>query len=64
MSTFDVDDEAAKLATCEHMYHKICLQLWLSKSSICPMCSSSTGLLERSNSFLSNQRMIKRETLL
>ena len=66
MSSLDVDDEAAGLVSCEHMFHKNCIQLWLKKSSNCPKCSNSTQLLERSNSILSNhnQRMLKRETLL
>ncbi|RAR09454.1 ring finger domain-containing protein [Stemphylium lycopersici] len=36
---FEVDDEARKLVKCEHMFHKICIDQWLTTGrNSCPLC--------------------------
>ncbi|XP_051981776.1 E3 ubiquitin-protein ligase Praja-2-like isoform X1 [Xyrauchen texanus] len=33
-----VNDEIATLLPCRHMFHKLCVTLWLRKSGTCPVC--------------------------
>ncbi|XP_051529826.1 E3 ubiquitin-protein ligase Praja-2-like isoform X2 [Myxocyprinus asiaticus] len=33
-----VNDEIATLLPCHHMFHKLCVTLWLRKSATCPVC--------------------------
>ncbi|CAN9216564.1 unnamed protein product [Alternaria alternata] len=36
---FEVDEEARKLVKCEHMFHKICIDQWLTTGrNSCPLC--------------------------
>lgn len=31
-------NDICMIISCSHIYHKECLQLWMSKKSICPLC--------------------------
>lgn len=36
---FEADEEARKLVKCEHMFHKICIDQWLTTGrNSCPLC--------------------------
>merc|ERR1719277_162779 len=41
LSAFQEGDQLRKLSACGHTFHKSCADLWLLRSSACPMCKVS-----------------------
>jgi hypothetical protein len=46
----DLGDKARRLERCGHVFHKACIDLWLLRSSTCPLCKSSAKVPATSQS--------------
>ncbi|CAN4079263.1 unnamed protein product [Withania somnifera] len=44
LGNFKVADKCTILPHCNHSFHSECIDLWLLKSSLCPICRASTDI--------------------
>lgn len=43
LEKYEINDIVCTLPKCDHVFHRLCCEQWLSKKAICPVCRTDVG---------------------